>query len=210
MADGMGRSASLRDIAEAAGVSIRTVTRVLKGTGSTSAAARARVMAVAERLGYRPNRVAQALRMGRTMEVAVLLSEISAPQMAMLRVLEETVRQKGYAVSVSFGPHGEADEVGLLSAVEHLLRRKPDGMACFGDARVDLSAVARRVATAGIPLVLLNPDAVAGEKEGRAMGKKLMGKMSSPAPTTSSRAVDQSGNPDTARDCRSIRSPRRG
>ena len=89
MADGMGRSASLRDIAEAAGVSIRTVTRVLKGTGSTSAAARARVMAVAERLGYRPNRVAQALRMGRTMEVAVLLSEVSAPQMAMLRALEE-------------------------------------------------------------------------------------------------------------------------
>ena len=88
MADEYRRASSLRDIAEAAGVSIRTVSRVLKGTGSASAAARERVMATAERMGYRPNLVARALRTGRTMEVGVVTGtqdgETGEPRVAIL------------------------------------------------------------------------------------------------------------------------------
>jgi len=52
------------DVAREAGVSQNTVSLILKGSPRISAATRARVQGVMERLGYRPNAVAAALRSG--------------------------------------------------------------------------------------------------------------------------------------------------
>ena len=66
----------IRDVAEAAGVSIATVSRVLSGRGATAPATREKVRAVAERLGYRPDETGRALRTRRTGAVALMISSI--------------------------------------------------------------------------------------------------------------------------------------
>lgn len=57
---------SIRDVAEAAGVSITTVSHVLNGKGRASEGTKKLVLAAAERAGYRPNPMASSLRTGRT------------------------------------------------------------------------------------------------------------------------------------------------
>ena len=55
------RRVNLRDIAEASGVSIQTVSRAVRGLDVVAEPTRSRVMEAVERLGYRPNLAARAL-----------------------------------------------------------------------------------------------------------------------------------------------------
>lgn len=64
---------TMTDIAAAAGVSQMTVSRVMRGTGQTSAEVRARVEQAAQALGYVPNRLATGLRDETTPLIAVVL-----------------------------------------------------------------------------------------------------------------------------------------
>ncbi|MBW6401535.1 LacI family transcriptional regulator [Roseomonas sp. HJA6] len=64
------------DIARLAGVSSATVSRVLNGNAGVKADARDRVLAAALETGYRPNRMAQSLRRGRSNTLALLVGDI--------------------------------------------------------------------------------------------------------------------------------------
>ena len=66
---------TVRDVAETAGVSLRTVCRVLNGTvAPIRAETRSRVLAAAQKLDYRPNTAAKTMRDGRFGGIALLLS----------------------------------------------------------------------------------------------------------------------------------------
>jgi DNA-binding LacI/PurR family transcriptional regulator len=58
--------ATLRDVAERAQVSMRTVSNVVSGYTHVSERMRERVLAAIDELDYRPNPVARTLRTGRT------------------------------------------------------------------------------------------------------------------------------------------------
>lgn len=73
MAD-VTRRTGIRDVAEAAGVSISTVSRALSGKGRIPDVTRARVRVVAEELGYTPDPAARSLASGRTGLVATVVS----------------------------------------------------------------------------------------------------------------------------------------
>jgi DNA-binding LacI/PurR family transcriptional regulator len=64
------------DVARIAGVSSATVSRVLSGQGPVSADMRQRVLAVVQRLDFRPNHMAQGLRRGYSSTVALLVGDI--------------------------------------------------------------------------------------------------------------------------------------
>ena len=81
---------SLKDVALAAGVSIKTVSNVVNDYPFVSAATRTRVQAVIDELGYRPNLSARRLRSGRSGLIALSLPEIAAPYFAELA--DEMVR----------------------------------------------------------------------------------------------------------------------
>ncbi len=68
---------TLRDVAEKAGVSVRTVSNVVNGFQHIAPATRARVQAALEELNYRPNLVARSLRQGRTGIIMLILPEIN-------------------------------------------------------------------------------------------------------------------------------------
>jgi len=76
------RPPTIRDVAREAGVSKSLVSLVFNGSENVSAARRERVLAAAERLGYRPNLVAQSLSAGRRDLIAILVSNLYNPLFA--------------------------------------------------------------------------------------------------------------------------------
>ncbi|MGW7426374.1 LacI family DNA-binding transcriptional regulator [Streptomyces sp. NPDC054813] len=75
---------SLRDVAERAGVSIKTVSNVVNNYPHVTPATRARVQAAIDELGYRPNLTARHLRKGRTGIIALAVPELGNPYFAEL------------------------------------------------------------------------------------------------------------------------------
>jgi LacI family transcriptional regulator len=79
----MTKSASISDVARAAGVSIATVSRVVNGqAGKASPATVQKVQAAIAACGYRPTGAGQALRKGRSRLVAVIAANLGNPTMA--------------------------------------------------------------------------------------------------------------------------------
>ena len=74
----------LQDVAELAGVSIKTVSNVVNGKGTITPATRARVEEAVARLQYRPNVAARHLRRGNSGMIAVALPELTQPYFAEL------------------------------------------------------------------------------------------------------------------------------
>ena len=91
------------DVAHRAGVSQSTVSLVFsgKGRGRVSAATQEKVRRVARELGYRPNVAAQALRLGSSRAVALLVPDVTNPFFArVLRGAQRAAQEAGYTVAL--------------------------------------------------------------------------------------------------------------
>lgn len=75
----MGTRVTMHEVAQAAGVSTKTVSNVLRGAGGASQSTRQRVLETATRLGYRVNSGAAALRSGRHGAVALAIPTLQQP-----------------------------------------------------------------------------------------------------------------------------------
>ena len=117
---------TLRDVAALAGVSFKTVSRVVNDEPGVSPALADRVRAAADELGYRPNAAATALRRadGRTATLGVLLEDAGNPFFAnLLRGIEDVARGRGVAV--------------FSSSTDLDLSRERDMAAAFTARQVD-------------------------------------------------------------------------
>ena len=74
----------LRDVAEHAGVSVKTVSNVVNGYVHVSPAMREKVQASLEELNYRPNLSARSLRRGRSGVIALAVPALDMPYFAEL------------------------------------------------------------------------------------------------------------------------------
>ncbi len=81
---GVGVRNRLKDVAERAGVSVKTVSNVVNGYAHVRPETRARVEAVIAELNYRPNLSARSLRTGRTGVIALAVPELDIPYFAEL------------------------------------------------------------------------------------------------------------------------------
>lgn len=75
---------TLKDVADRAGVSIKTVSNVVRGAPRVSDATRERVMLIVRELGYRPNPSARRLRTGRSGLIALAVPDLATPYFAEL------------------------------------------------------------------------------------------------------------------------------
>lgn len=117
MNDSAQRRVTIKDVAEAAGVGVATVSRVLSG-GSASAQTRERVLAAAARLDYHPSALGRNLRRQRTGGVGLLVPDITDGFYARLTdgVLA-CARSYGEPVTVGVtgdDPEREAELIGAL------------------------------------------------------------------------------------------------
>ena len=89
--------ATMAEVAEMAGVSIATVSRVLSGRASVAPQLRARVLQAVDELSYRPNKLAHNLRRQNAEMVGVVISDIENPHFAeMIHVAEDEAYRRGY------------------------------------------------------------------------------------------------------------------
>ncbi|MCX5257055.1 LacI family transcriptional regulator [Streptomyces canus] len=125
---GAGSSAPRsEDVARLAGVSRKTVSRVLNNEPYVSEESRRRVLAAAEELGYRLNHAARALASGRTRSIGVVALATAGYGTASLLVgIEQAVRDAGYALRVVNTPDG--DPQSIAGALESLLEQGVDGI----------------------------------------------------------------------------------
>jgi LacI family transcriptional regulator len=93
---------TMHDVAALAGVSLKTVSRVVNGEPGVSAERVARVERAAAQLDYRPNLAASSLRRtdGKTATIGLLLEDVANPfSSAVHRAVEDAARRRGVAVS---------------------------------------------------------------------------------------------------------------
>jgi DNA-binding LacI/PurR family transcriptional regulator len=95
------RAITIREVAREAGVSLATVSRVVRDHDDVNEATRRRVQAVIDQLGYRPSHMARALVSGRSGLVALLVSDIANPFYPQLaHSIEREATRAGYGLVV--------------------------------------------------------------------------------------------------------------
>ncbi|WP_033219476.1 LacI family DNA-binding transcriptional regulator [Kitasatospora phosalacinea] len=108
-----GARPTMKDVAAAAGVGLKTVSRVVNGESGVTPEMAARVRAAIEALGFRRNDSARLLRTGRTASVALLLEDISDPfSSALSRAVEQVAATEGcllFTGSSGEQPHREQE-----------------------------------------------------------------------------------------------------
>jgi LacI family transcriptional regulator len=116
----------MRDVAQQAGVSIKTVSRVVDHQGEISAATRQRVAAVIDELGYRPNVLARALVTQRTQTLGLVVVTIDNPfYTEVASSVQAIAREHHYH---TFLASTENDPVEELNILESLAAQGVDGI----------------------------------------------------------------------------------
>jgi DNA-binding LacI/PurR family transcriptional regulator len=151
-----GRDATIYEVARRAGVSIATVSRVLRGTAPVAAATQERVRAAVAELRFTPSRPAQALAEGSHAANAIVFPDLSGPYFAEVVLgYEEVAAELGRSVLI-LSTHGrEAARDMVLD-----LAGRVDAMAVLGrtvgdDVLADLTGK-------GLPLVTMAREPLPG------------------------------------------------
>lgn len=140
---------TLRDVAEAAGVSLKTASNVVNGNGRMTDATRDKVQHVIAELGYRVNVSARNLNRGITGSIILAVPMLSAPYLANLAsAVIEAARSREYSVFVTTYAEGSATGArallrsfnstvsdGVILSMSEMERLEPD------DLRVDFPLV---------------------------------------------------------------------
>jgi len=144
---------TILDVADKAGVSKSTVSRVLRNDGDVSDETRARVLAAVAELRFQPNMLAGGLRTRRTFSIALIIPDIANPFFPeIVRGAQHTADARGYTV--------------LFANTDWLERRERDFIALARRNRVEGILInpagipARDLKHAGCPVVIL------GSREG--------------------------------------------
>lgn len=142
---------TLRDVAERAGVSAMTVSRVLRDDPQVLPATRERVRSAAAALGYRPNEVARSLRLGRgTGLVGLVVTNLANPFYSRLALgVDAVVARHGLKTVIGNTGQDLDAERGLVA---DLAARRVDGIVAV-PADSDQRHLAAAVAD-GVPVVL--------------------------------------------------------
>ena len=118
---------TLQDVAKLAGVSTKTVSRVVNNQGEISEATRQRVQAAIEQLGYRPNITARNLVSGRSDTLAVMASglEYYGPSHTLVGI-EQQSYDLGYSLLLSLLPR--PDDTNVDPVLDAFIARRVDGI----------------------------------------------------------------------------------
>ena len=156
------RKVTLKDVALEAGVSHQLVSCIFSGKQSTNRcgeATRARVLATAEKLGFRPDIRARGLRAGRSFLVGVMVHSHSHwLQSDLLRGIQKNLEADDImpVLLTHENPEEESRHLGLM------LNRQVDAVLVFTTAEPALVARYAELSRGGLPVVEINNNSLAG------------------------------------------------
>ncbi len=115
--DSNGSRSTVVLVAEHAGVSVASVSRVLNGLPA-SPAMEQRVRQAAAELGYVPDATARSLKVGKTFQIALAVADVGNPvYVSMMRAVAEVVGRSGYRLVLSSTGNDPRDQVELLASL---------------------------------------------------------------------------------------------
>ena len=146
--------ATINDVAQAAGVSISSVSNALNGkTAAMTEETLLRIQAAMQELNYRPSSVARGLATQRTATLGLVLTEIETPLfLQAVTPIEREARQAGYSLLL-MNARNAADE---REAVKLLQEKQVDGMMIISTSDPRQNDHLHKVQTEGIPVALIN------------------------------------------------------
>jgi LacI family transcriptional regulator len=161
---GSGRPVGMKDIARALGVSIGTVDRALHGKPEVNALTRARVLQMAESLGYRPNHAAPDLSSRRSLRISVHLPrEIALFWDSLRKGIHDAAAPFAPTLQVDFRTYPRLGE-GDVPLLEEALRDGTNGLIIAPGNPAALSPYLQKAARQGVPVVCVVTDAPAPER----------------------------------------------
>lgn len=152
MAGTRSGASSIRDVAQAAGVSVATASRVLAGVNHpVSAATREKVEEAARQLGFVPNALARSLSRAKSDTIGVVVPSLRNPYYAsMVEGIDAAARQHGLSMLLSL-TNGDEDQ--RETAISGLLARRVDGVIICAGA--DDRLMGRSPAQMAVPAMLI-------------------------------------------------------
>jgi len=148
----ISKRATIKDVAEHAGVSIATVSRIVNRHESVGVKVREQVEQSIKVLKFRPNIIGRNLKMSRTHIFGVVVPTLSNPVFAdMVGGVQEEARLAGYSTLMTMNEYREGEEE---VAVETLLNNRVEGLI-LTVANADESPLCDRLDQEDIPYVLV-------------------------------------------------------
>ncbi len=148
----MKRRVSIKDIAEAAGVSAPTVSRALQNRGRVSERTRQQILAIAKEMGYTPSLVARGLVTQHSRSVGLVVTSFADPfHSEVTQGVEEEATRHNYSIFLG-GTAEDPDQE--LKIVRTLLGHQVDGII-VSSSRVG-NRYAELLQASGVPLILIN------------------------------------------------------
>ena len=149
------RRVGIKDVAGRAGVGIATVSRVFTGSAEVAPATRLRVLEAAEELGYRPDRLAQSLRLGATMSAGFVADDLGNHlNIEIATGAERALRRHRYSLLVM---NSEMDPALDAQNIAVLRDRRVDALMMTPVTEDDPGLIAA-VNEAGMPVVIVEGD----------------------------------------------------
>lgn len=152
---------TIYQVAQAAGVSLATVSRVINKSGNVTESTRRKVEDTIATLGYKPSALAQALATNRTTNIGVIIPSANYVYIAnFLNGLTQVAKEKGYVLTLFSTSHSR-DEA--MSMIEKVITTHVDGAIIFDDqlGQEDVN----RIASYSVPSVVIDAR-ITGDKVG--------------------------------------------
>ena len=141
----------MQELAEAAGVSIATVSRVFSRSNKVSEKTKEKVMELVHRSGFYPNETARTMAAGSSRLIAVILPDIENPYFSsLLCEVEQLCEKNGYTM-IFFNSNGDSEKEKEI--VTKMMARQADGMLiCMTRVKSEMIPVLK---TAKFPVVVM-------------------------------------------------------
>ena len=156
----------IKDVADAAGVSTATVSRVLANKPHVRQEVKARVMKVVKKLNYRPNRVARSLRSQKSTIIGLIVSDIENPFFQQVaRAVEDAAHEQGYSVMLCNNDEDPDKEQRYLHLIrdENLAgiilsptRQTADNFSATSELNIPMVVIDRRVSDAEVDNIVID------------------------------------------------------
>lgn len=146
-------SVTMREVAEKAKVSIKTVSRVVNNEGEISIATRRRVQLAIDELNYRPNLFARGLVTQRSFIIGFIVADICNPFFAEVsRGIQDMAKLNHMHMIIANTDEDGNEEIEAVRAMDS---QRVDGIIMFGSSNTDYNAI-NQITRSQRPIIVVN------------------------------------------------------
>lgn len=146
------KQTTIKEVAQEAGVSIATVSRVLNGQSGVSKELAEQVKEIVRKMNYQPNAIARALKNSESRSIGLIIPDIENPFFpALVRGVEDAAQKNSYAV-ILCNTDGEPQQEEKY--IKFLLSKQVDGILFVGN--LDFQEHSSWLSLLPVPMVLLD------------------------------------------------------